>query len=271
VIYYSVYGKSFEFAINQWDGHDFDPSISINPTYFYEIPEVTINNVKFLSNEIFGNFMEIDLLDDIEKINDYSAELGALIKEGSFFASNTLSYFSENHNEFVKGWKNDRGKINNLTDPHLNFIDESIKNCKKFTERFSEFHEFLNSGIMRLEETLRKIENKTDKTIYEQTLEKMNKVDEWVRKSNEVFHITNYKKKVDEGYSHLKELNEKGCKNLIMDRLIVELKCILNIRLKILQLKEASVCEVTPARLKGKTTKLYGSLKISWKYTNDRL
>ncbi|CAG8706768.1 18736_t:CDS:1, partial [Acaulospora morrowiae] len=196
-IYYSVHGKSFEFAINQWDGRNFDPRISINPTYFYNILEVTINNVEFLSKEIFGNFMEINLLDDLKKINDYSSKLGVLIKEGLFFASNTLSYFSKNHNEFIKGWKNDldsRGKINDLADPYLNFIEESIENCKKFADRFNEFHEILNSGIMKLEESLRKIEDKTDKTIYEQVLEKKNKIDEWFQKSNELFHITNYKK-----------------------------------------------------------------------------
>ncbi|CAG8487634.1 1063_t:CDS:2 [Acaulospora morrowiae] len=198
-----AYGKSFEFAINQWDGCDFDPRISINPKYFYEIPEVTINNVEFLFKEISGNFMEINLLDDLKKINDYSAKIGESIKEGLLLAFNILSYFSENHNEFVKGWKNDldsrgkindldsRGKINNLTDPHLNFIDESFENCKKIADRFSEFHEFLNSGIMKLEESLRKIENKSDKKIYEQTLEKKKNIDEWHQKSNEIFNFTN--------------------------------------------------------------------------------
>ncbi|CAG8610150.1 11067_t:CDS:2 [Acaulospora morrowiae] len=203
-----------------------------------------INNVELLSKEISGNFMEINLLDYLKKINDYSAKLGVSIKEGLFFASNTLSYFSKNHNEFIKGWKNDldsRGKINNLANPHLNFIEESIKNCKKFADQFSEVHEFLNSGIIiKLEEALQKIENKTDKTIYEQTLEKKNKIDEWVQKSNEIFHIRNYRKKIDEGNASLKELNEKGYKNLMMDRLIVELKCVIKMRLKILKLKEVS-------------------------------
>ncbi|CAG8598666.1 1026_t:CDS:1, partial [Acaulospora morrowiae] len=111
-----------------------------------------INNVEFLSKEISGNFMEIDLLDNLKKINDYSVKIGESIEEGLFFASNILSYFFENHKEFAKGWKNDldsQGKVNNQTDPHLNFIDESIENCKKFADRFGEFHEFLNSGIMK--------------------------------------------------------------------------------------------------------------------------
>ncbi|CAG8525795.1 17782_t:CDS:2 [Acaulospora morrowiae] len=186
--------------------------------------------------------MEIDLLDDLKKINNCSAKLGVSIKEGLFFASNILSYFFENHNEFVKGWKNElnsRGKIDNLTDSHLNFVDESIENCKKFANIFSEFHEFLSNEIMKLEESLRKIENKPEKNIYEQTLEKKNEVDEWVPKSKERFHITNYKKKVDKGNVILKELNEKGYENLILDRLIVELECIKN-RLKILKLKVVS-------------------------------
>ncbi|CAG8512431.1 12207_t:CDS:2 [Acaulospora morrowiae] len=187
--------------------------------------------------------MEIDLLDDLKKINDYSAMLEVLIKEGLSFVFETLSYFSKNHNEFVKGWENDLdspGKINNLADPHLNFIEESIEKCKKNADRFSEFHELFNSGIMKLDESLRKIENKMDKTIYEQMLEKKNKIDEWVQKSNEIFHIKNYQKKVDEGNASLKELNEKGFKHLIMDRLIVELEFIINMRLKILKLKEVS-------------------------------
>ncbi|CAG8452934.1 4492_t:CDS:2 [Acaulospora morrowiae] len=187
--------------------------------------------------------MEINLLDDLKKINDYSAKLGVLIKEGLFFASNTLSYISKNHNEFVKGWKNDLdylGKINNLADPHLNFIEESIENCKKFADRFSEFHEFINSGIINLEESLWKIKDKTDKTIYEQIIEKKKEIDEWSQKYIGIFNFTNNKKKIDEGNASLKELNEKGYKNLIMDRLIVELECIINIRLKTLKLKELS-------------------------------
>ncbi|CAG8437262.1 8978_t:CDS:2 [Acaulospora morrowiae] len=231
VIYYSVFDKSFEFAINHWDERDFDPRISIDPTYFYEIPEVTINNVEFLSKEMFGNFMEIDLLNDLKKINDYSAKLGVLIKDGLFFASNTLSYFSENHNEFVKGWKNDldsRGKIKNLTDPYLNYIDKSIESCEIFADQFSELHEVRDRAIKKLEESLQKIEKKMEKNIYEQILEKKNKVDEWFQKSKESFHITNYKKKADKENDSLIELNEKGYKNLIMDRLFVELECIKN-------------------------------------------
>ncbi|CAG8440609.1 11514_t:CDS:1, partial [Acaulospora morrowiae] len=135
--------------------------------------------------------MEIDLLDALKKINDTSAKLGVSIKEGLFFASNIISY------KFVKRWMNDldsRGKIKNLADPHLNFIDESIENCKKFADRFSEFHEFINSEIMKLEESLLKIEIKSDKTIYEQTLEKKMMIDEWHQKSNKIFSFTNYKK-----------------------------------------------------------------------------
>ncbi|CAG8517864.1 9781_t:CDS:2 [Acaulospora morrowiae] len=216
--------------------------LSINPTYFYEI-SVTINNVELLSKEIFGNFMEIDLLDGLKEIHYYLAKLGVSIKEVLFFASNILSYFSKNHNEFVKGRKNDldsRGKINNLADPHLNYIGESIEKCKIFADLFSEFYKFRNSAIAKLEESLQNIENKTEKNIYEQTLEKKNEVDEWVQKSKGRLRlITNYKRKADEGNTSLKELNEKGYKNLIMDRLIVELECIKN-RLEILKSKEVS-------------------------------
>ncbi|CAG8640796.1 14081_t:CDS:2, partial [Acaulospora morrowiae] len=181
---------------------------------------------------------------DLKKINDYSAKLGVLIKEGLFFASNILSYFSENHNEFVKGWKNDldsRGKINNLADPHLNYIDESIKNCKIFAIRFSEFYKFLKKAIAKLEESHQKIEEsfqkieKTNKPIYEQILEKK-MIDERNQKSGILF---TYKKKASDGNASLKKLNEQGYKNLIMDRLIVELECIKN-RLKILKLEEVS-------------------------------
>ncbi|CAG8557462.1 9325_t:CDS:2 [Acaulospora morrowiae] len=171
--------------------------------------------------------MEIGLLDDLKKINDYSAKLGESINEGLFFASNILSYFSENHDEFVKGLKNNldsRGKIKNLVDPYLNYIDESIEKCKIFYYQFRKFDEFRNSAIAKLKESLQNIENKTEKNIYEQTLEKKNKVDKWNRKSKELFHITNYKRKVEDGYDSLRELNEKGDKNLFMDRLIVELK-----------------------------------------------
>ncbi|CAG8495006.1 5612_t:CDS:2 [Acaulospora morrowiae] len=186
--------------------------------------------------------MDINLLDYLKEINDYLAKLGVSIKEGLFFASNILSYFSKNHNGFVKGRKNDldsRGKINNLDEPHLNYIGESIEKSKIFADKFSEFHKFRNSAIAKLKESLQNIENKTEKNIYEQTLEKKNEVDKWVQKSKEPLHITNYKRKADGGNASLKELNEKGYKNLIMDRLIVELKCIKK-RLKFLKLKEAS-------------------------------
>ncbi|CAG8665313.1 17502_t:CDS:1, partial [Acaulospora morrowiae] len=95
-------------------------------------------------------------------------------KEVLSFSFNTLSYFSENHRDLVKGSVNDLeplGKINNLADPYLRIIDESVESCEEFSKRFSEFLEFFNSGIMDIEELLQKIENKMDETIYERMLE----------------------------------------------------------------------------------------------------
>ncbi|CAG8438969.1 2174_t:CDS:2 [Acaulospora morrowiae] len=194
VIYYSVYNKPSDFAIERWNGRDFDSWINGNPTYFYEIPEVTINNAEFLSEELFGNLMKIDLMDNLKKINGYSAKLREFNKEVLIFASSTLSYFSKNHKEFVKEWKNDIDPKNNLVDLHLSFIDKSIEDCKNFDNRFREFYKFLDSGIKGLEECLQKIKDKADKTIYAQTLEKKKRVDEWHLKSSELLHLTNYKK-----------------------------------------------------------------------------